>query len=159
MTDLNTTSTDSAASANEPVYVLPVVLGSILLILVLSFFICWYGTKRLDASHRNARTTDVEAAQSRFSPSRLDEVAESQTYKQWKEKTEQASKTTYSSYLVCVICIETLQDQDLVRRLPCDHIFHAECLLRWFTKRHDSCPLCKVAFLSEETADDAANTT
>ncbi|KAL2177797.1 uncharacterized protein P884DRAFT_199871, partial [Thermothelomyces heterothallicus CBS 202.75] len=40
------------------------------------------------------------------------------------------------------ICLEPFRDQSLVRALPCHHLFHAECIARWFRKHHDTCPIC-----------------
>ncbi|KAK4235641.1 hypothetical protein C8A03DRAFT_17631, partial [Achaetomium macrosporum] len=40
------------------------------------------------------------------------------------------------------ICLEGFRDESLVRALPCHHLFHAECIARWFLQRHDTCPIC-----------------
>jgi len=46
----------------------------------------------------------------------------------------------------CCIC---LQDYSLINnitvRLPCNHIYHYLCILRWL-KNTQSCPLCKTNF-------------
>lgn len=42
----------------------------------------------------------------------------------------------------CSICISQLETDDLVRILPCDHIFHSECIYDWMCKSL-SCPLCR----------------
>ncbi|KAL2165037.1 hypothetical protein VTH06DRAFT_333 [Thermothelomyces fergusii] len=45
--------------------------------------------------------------------------------------------------LFLVICLEPLRGApDAVRTLPCHHLFHAECVGRWFRKHHDTCPIC-----------------
>lgn len=43
----------------------------------------------------------------------------------------------------CAICLETIEDDDIVRGLVCGHVFHAECLDPWLTKRRACCPMCK----------------
>jgi len=46
----------------------------------------------------------------------------------------------------CCLCMESFEQSDQVRLLPCSHYFHCECIDRWFaTKRYQarSCPLCK----------------
>lgn len=42
----------------------------------------------------------------------------------------------------CSICINQLEPDDLVRILPCEHIFHSECIYDWMCKSL-SCPLCR----------------
>lgn len=46
----------------------------------------------------------------------------------------------------CAICMEDFDDDDFVRALTCDHIFHVSCLDPWFTKRQARCPLCKTCY-------------
>lgn len=44
----------------------------------------------------------------------------------------------------CPICIAAFDDTHSVRRLPCEHVFHAACLDPWM-KAHDDakCPVCR----------------
>ncbi|KAL4744029.1 hypothetical protein BDV11DRAFT_1718 [Aspergillus similis] len=49
----------------------------------------------------------------------------------------------------CAICMEDFDDDDSIRALNCDHIFHAACLDPWFTKRQARCPLCKTCYYPE----------
>ncbi|XP_058764681.1 RING-H2 finger protein ATL5-like [Vicia villosa] len=56
---------------------------------------------------------------------------------------------TYSSSAVsctlhdCAICLSEYTDGDECRKLPnCDHVFHSQCIDRWFTSQ-SSCPLCR----------------
>nr|CDS33435.1 ring finger protein 150 [Hymenolepis microstoma] len=42
----------------------------------------------------------------------------------------------------CAICIELFKPQDLIRSLPCRHMYHRACIDPWLLK-HRSCPLCK----------------
>lgn len=41
----------------------------------------------------------------------------------------------------CPICLEDMLPQSKVRRLPCQHTFHAECIEEWVTKAN-RCPVC-----------------
>ncbi|EMG50344.1 hypothetical protein G210_4618 [Candida maltosa Xu316] len=47
----------------------------------------------------------------------------------------------------CAICLEMIEDEDVVRGLICGHVFHAECLDPWLTKRRACCPMCKRDYL------------
>lgn len=42
----------------------------------------------------------------------------------------------------CVICLEPFEDGDIMRRLPCNHEYHRDCVDVWLTKKCSSCPLC-----------------
>ena len=42
----------------------------------------------------------------------------------------------------CSICLEKFDSIDIIKELPCEHIFHKKCLLKWLNKS-DLCPLCK----------------
>lgn len=41
----------------------------------------------------------------------------------------------------CAICLTDL-DCERVLKVPCEHIFHKECLVNWL-KRSTICPLCR----------------
>ncbi|GMN40283.1 hypothetical protein TIFTF001_009498 [Ficus carica] len=42
----------------------------------------------------------------------------------------------------CTICLEELSM--VVTQMPCSHVFHKECIVRWLQSSH-SCPLCRYA--------------
>ncbi|CAG9317485.1 unnamed protein product [Blepharisma stoltei] len=46
--------------------------------------------------------------------------------------------------LVCCICFEEFSSMSYVRRLPCCHVFHDQCIDEWFKRQSEPhCPLCK----------------
>ena len=55
-------------------------------------------------------------------------------------------KEIYSSkkfnYKECVICKEILKEKEIIRVLNCSHIFHINCIDKWF-KDNKTCPICK----------------
>ncbi|KAG7102241.1 E3 ubiquitin-protein ligase like [Verticillium longisporum] len=55
-----------------------------------------------------------------------------------------------TNYTVCAICMEVLEDEEMVRPLVCGHIFHSGCITCWFLRLHDTCPLCKARFVNED---------
>lgn len=48
----------------------------------------------------------------------------------------------------CVICLEKFTEGSSCRVLPCNHIFHPECIDPWLLYRSARCPYCQVAILS-----------
>lgn len=43
----------------------------------------------------------------------------------------------------CVICMESLEDNTIVRRLnKCNHVFHIDCIDKWFESKI-TCPTCR----------------
>lgn len=43
----------------------------------------------------------------------------------------------------CTICLSEFEDNEDVRRLPCMHLFHVECVDQWLTT-NKRCPICRV---------------
>ena len=57
---------------------------------------------------------------------------------------KQASKySLQNDKLVCSICLESYEIGEKLRKLPCQHTFHAECVDTWLTKKSGTCPLCR----------------
>lgn len=52
-------------------------------------------------------------------------------------------KPTDVSEEACSICLETPVVDDVVRRLPCMHVFHLQCIDEWL-ERQANCPICKM---------------
>jgi len=42
----------------------------------------------------------------------------------------------------CPICLEEYTEEDVLRKMPCDHYFHQDCIDPWMEK-HSDCPICK----------------
>ncbi|TKC34455.1 hypothetical protein EI555_005996 [Monodon monoceros] len=43
----------------------------------------------------------------------------------------------------CAVCIENFRGKDVIRILPCKHIFHRICIDPWLLD-HRTCPMCKL---------------
>jgi hypothetical protein len=54
---------------------------------------------------------------------------------------------------MCAICIEDFEESNIVRLLPCGHIFHPECIDPWFLTRQARCPLCKANYYAPKPED------
>ena len=54
-----------------------------------------------------------------------------------KEEEEEADK--------CTICLSEFEVEEDVRRLPCFHLFHVECVDQWLGQ-NKRCPICRYVF-------------
>jgi len=87
----------------------------------------------------------------------LDESVKAQMFKDWwsKEALEHP-EGTLTPHPVCVICLDTIDDQAPIRGLHCLHVFHQACLDDWFARWNEFCPLCHRPILPSQavTAKD-----
>lgn len=42
----------------------------------------------------------------------------------------------------CSVCLTQIQNEDIVRKTPCGHIFHTDCVDLWCI-RNLTCPICR----------------
>ncbi|XP_057965170.1 E3 ubiquitin-protein ligase CIP8-like [Malania oleifera] len=52
--------------------------------------------------------------------------------------------------VVCVVCTDDIPLQEKVKKLPCSHCFHGECILQWLSIRN-SCPLCRFELPTDDS--------
>lgn len=50
------------------------------------------------------------------------------------------------SFQECCICLSQYEDGVDLHTLPCNHHFHANCIVKWL-KMNATCPLCKYNIL------------
>ncbi len=51
------------------------------------------------------------------------------------------SNDSYTSF--CTICQNNIVEDDIIRCLQCRHIFHIDCIDRWFVE-NKQCPQCRL---------------
>ncbi|KAF7629837.1 RING-type domain-containing protein, partial [Meloidogyne graminicola] len=45
--------------------------------------------------------------------------------------------------IICNICKEEFEDNEKALKLnPCKHLFHEDCIMKWFVEKFD-CPSCR----------------
>ncbi|GEQ70519.1 hypothetical protein JCM33374_g4197 [Metschnikowia sp. JCM 33374] len=59
----------------------------------------------------------------------------------------------------CSICLEVYESDDIVRGLICGHVFHADCVDPWLTRRRACCPICKRDYYKEEHSNRVRGST
>ncbi|XP_061426676.1 E3 ubiquitin-protein ligase RNF126-A-like isoform X1 [Lethenteron reissneri] len=53
--------------------------------------------------------------------------------------------------LECSVCREDFAETEVVRQLPCKHMYHNDCIVPWL-ELHDTCPVCRKSLNGENTA-------
>nr|XP_061795794.1 E3 ubiquitin-protein ligase RNF126-like isoform X2 [Nerophis lumbriciformis] len=53
--------------------------------------------------------------------------------------------------LECPVCKEDYSVEESVRQLPCNHMFHNDCIVPWL-EQHDTCPVCRKSLNGQNTA-------
>jgi hypothetical protein len=76
---------------------------------------------------------------------RLDETVEKKTVNQetlttLKEKTIDSEEHLSE---VCTVCMFNYEMGDSVKYLPCNHLFHVDCIVPYLSSYGQSCPVCK----------------
>nr|AEE62818.1 unknown [Dendroctonus ponderosae] len=52
------------------------------------------------------------------------------------------SETILQTGLQCPVCLKEFPSHDKVKKMPCKHVFHPDCILPWLSKTN-SCPVCR----------------
>ncbi|XP_037531591.1 E3 ubiquitin-protein ligase RNF130 [Nematolebias whitei] len=77
---------------------------------------------------------------------RLSDAAKKAIGKLTTRTVKKGDKETDSDFNYCAVCIEAYQLNDVVRILPCKHVFHKVCVDPWLNE-HCTCPMCKLNIL------------
>ncbi|KAL4618165.1 RING finger protein 150 isoform X1 [Arapaima gigas] len=77
---------------------------------------------------------------------RLGDAAKKAINKLQLRTVRKGDKETDSDYDNCAVCIEGYKPNDVVRILPCRHLFHKHCVDPWLLD-HRTCPMCKMNIL------------
>ncbi|KAK1257043.1 RING-H2 finger protein ATL57 [Acorus gramineus] len=46
---------------------------------------------------------------------------------------------------VCPVCLKSLVFGEEIKRTPCGHLYHSECIFSWLKRSH-TCPVCRFEF-------------
>uniref|UniRef100_A0A3Q2UP70 RING-type E3 ubiquitin transferase n=1 Tax=Fundulus heteroclitus TaxID=8078 RepID=A0A3Q2UP70_FUNHE len=65
--------------------------------------------------------------------------------------TVQITAEHVASRLECPVCKEDYSVGENVRQLPCNHMFHNDCIIPWL-EQHDTCPVCRKSLSGQNTA-------
>jgi len=65
----------------------------------------------------------------------------------------QLDKLINSNNEKCLICLEDFIENNQVLYLPCSHLFHSVCILRWLLD-NNKCPICQTDYKNEEINEE-----
>ncbi|XP_032996164.1 E3 ubiquitin-protein ligase RNF130 isoform X1 [Lacerta agilis] len=77
---------------------------------------------------------------------RLGDAAKKAVGKLTTRTVKKGDKETDPDFDHCAVCIESYKQNDVVRILPCKHVFHKTCVDPWLSE-HCTCPMCKLNIL------------
>ena len=97
-------------------------------------------TPVLDANNGEAHTAELVTEQSVKPPKFL--LLRTRRYKKSEASRGVDNDDDFDEEATCTICFVLLEDNDRVGALPCNHIFHVDCLKEWL-RRRNICPLCQ----------------
>jgi len=101
-----------------------VLIGTILSVLIL------YNVQYIDEESQNEGYSSEEGAQN-------DDLKHTEVMNFIKEAWGSALAME-----TCTICLGDFANGEEVRKMPCKHLFHTECIDEWL-KKHKRCPLCR----------------
>ncbi|KAL4969647.1 putative RING finger domain protein [Aspergillus stella-maris] len=84
---------------------------------------------------------------------KLDAVSPIRTLQEWWAKAHgpPLPSNVPDNQFICVVCLEPVLRSDEIRELKCLHVFHRECLDKWYLQDHYNCPLCHRPYYIQET--------
>ncbi|PYH74862.1 putative RING finger domain protein [Aspergillus vadensis CBS 113365] len=84
---------------------------------------------------------------------KLDAVSPTRTLEDWwsRAKGPLLPSEGVDGDFICVVCLESVLRCQEIRELKCLHVFHRECLEKWYLQDHFNCPLCHRAYYVQET--------
>ncbi|XP_076249657.1 E3 ubiquitin-protein ligase Iruka isoform X4 [Calliopsis andreniformis] len=66
--------------------------------------------------------------------------------------TTNVTQSQVDSKLQCSVCWEDFKLSEPVRQLPCQHLYHAPCIIPWL-ELHGTCPICRQSLGDQNSAE------
>ncbi|KAL4911656.1 hypothetical protein BDW62DRAFT_196524 [Aspergillus aurantiobrunneus] len=127
--------------------VLGVGLGIIALIVMCLIFTIYFNRRERRPSKKSRRKDSSDKLR------KLDAVSPIRTLQEWWAKAHRPPLPSDcpDNQFICVVCLEPVLRSQEIRELKCLHVFHRECLEKWYLQDQFNCPLCHRAYYIQET--------
>ncbi|KAJ5155774.1 hypothetical protein N7492_008577 [Penicillium capsulatum] len=137
---------EHSLKASHMAIVLGIGLGVVLLIIFSLLLTIIINRRDRQQSLRARKNPDERLAS-------LDAVSPTRTLEQWwtSTKGKMGLSEAVDGQFVCAVCLDQVNRSEEIRELQCLHVFHRECLERWFLGDHFNCPLCHRPYYTAET--------
>ncbi|KAK9507481.1 hypothetical protein O3M35_007333 [Rhynocoris fuscipes] len=66
------------------------------------------------------------------------------------------TKEQAETNLQCSVCWEDFKIDEPVRKLPCEHVYHENCIIPWL-ELHGTCPICRKTLTEDGRVEDPDN--
>lgn len=100
--------------------------------------------------NRNVGTSGTSPPSSSSSPLQRPRFEDVKVILQKKEldrhmlrKYKDLSKETKENNPSCTVCMEDFEEDGVVRKMVCQHVFHQECIDKWLLEYSYKCPMCR----------------
>ncbi|KAL2222601.1 RING finger domain protein [Thermoascus aurantiacus ATCC 26904] len=129
----------------QPITILLAVALGIVFIFVLCLLLAVYVNRHDSGDSTSSKDSSCERLK------KLDAVSPTRTLDQWwpTVKGSLGLSDAVDNQFVCVVCLEPVLRSQQIRELQCMHVFHKECLEKWYLGNHFNCPLCHRAYFHE----------
>jgi hypothetical protein len=94
-----------------------------------------------ELQYRDATPEDYELLMTLHEQDNIPTVVEVEVVEAFGEIVVEDVGTLEGDDRFCVVCQTDYINGDTVRRLPCNHTFHKECIDEWLTTGAASCPI------------------
>ncbi|EED22438.1 RING finger domain protein, putative [Talaromyces stipitatus ATCC 10500] len=138
--------TQTQGNSNESVKILLGVVLGVAVFFILSMMIALYCHRR---NRRMVEDPNCKISLNRLQ--KLESVAPTRSLEEWWPTVKESLGLSQGleNHFVCVVCFDEVERTQEIHELKCLHVFHKECLEKWYLRSHYTCPMCHRVFFEE----------
>ncbi|QGA18611.1 hypothetical protein EYB26_006296 [Talaromyces marneffei] len=138
--------TNTHGNEQQAVNILLGVILGVAVFFVLTMMFVFYCNRR---SRRTSEDSDGKISLNRLR--KLEAVAPTRNLEEWWPTVKQSLGLSQGvdNHFICVVCFDPVERTQEIHELKCLHVFHKECLEKWYLRSHYTCPMCHQVFFKE----------